>query len=259
MVFKGLQRCTLSCLEGSGIITKFLPLKDVKSRFEGKTIDDLEPEDQRRFEDAVIHAMIIQQTAPNDSNSSVFQIFDRLNSNGTPLQPQEMRAAVYHGEFQKLLGSLNENPAWREFFGAPHRRAKDQELILRFFALLRERNSYEKPMKKFLNEYMRKHRDMSGASANEHAYIFKTTIERVVGALGERAFRPKNALNVAVYDAVMVAVAECPNVNDSQLSRAYSKMLADPTFIKMTSDSTSDVANVIGRINIALEILDASA
>ena len=262
LIVDGLQRLTTLHSFMTGRFrhnNKVFSLKDVKSRFEGKTIDDLEPEDHRRFEDAVIHAMIIQQTAPNDNNSSVFQIFDRLNSNGTPLQPQEMRAAVYHGEFQKLLGILNENAAWRDFFGAPHRRAKDQELILRFFALLNERKTYEKPMKKFLNDYMRDHRDISASAASSHTGVFSSTIQRVVKSLGVRAFRPKNALNVAVFDAVMVAVAERPHVTTPEISRAYEKLLKDADFIRMTSDSTSDVGNVIGRIDKALEFLDAPA
>jgi hypothetical protein len=99
-------------------------LKDVKSCFEGKTIDDLEEEDHRRFEDAIIHAMVIQQMAPDNDNSSAFHIFDRLNSNGTPLQPQEIRAAIYHGPFQTLLGTLNQHKTWRDVFAPPTKEQK---------------------------------------------------------------------------------------------------------------------------------------
>ena len=90
------------------------------------------------------------------------------------------------------------------------------------------------------------------------AEVFTSTIERIVASLGVKAFRPKNALNVAVFDAVMVAVAELPHLTNSQISKTYKKLLKDPDFIKMTSDSTSDVGNVIGRIDKAMEILDAS-
>lgn len=104
-------------------------LKKVNSRFEGRSIDDLEDADRCRLEDAMYH------------------IFDRLNSNGTPLQPQEIRAAIYYGPFQELLGKLNTNEKWREIFGPIHKRSKDQELILRFLALSKNRNGYEMPMK----------------------------------------------------------------------------------------------------------------
>ena len=52
-------------------------LKDVKSRYQNRSLTELQEEDHRRLEDAVIHAMIIQQTAPSNDNSSVYYTFDR--------------------------------------------------------------------------------------------------------------------------------------------------------------------------------------
>lgn len=262
LIVDGLQRLTTLHAFMKGRlphVDRIFRLKDVKERFEGKSIDELEPEDQRRFEDAVIHAMIIQQTSPGGDNSSVFHIFERLNSNGTPLQPQEMRAAIYHGEFQHMLGILNENQKWREFFGDPHKRSKDQELILRFLALFFWRHNYDKPMKKFLNDYMGVHRHIDGAAAYEHQRIFANTIERVVEALGPKAFRPQRALNVAVYDAMMVAIASRPNASGEAISKAYERLLKDDNFVEMTSEATSNVPNVTGRIDRAIEFLDAAS
>ncbi len=234
-------------------------LKDVKSRFEGRTIDDLEEEDHRRFEDAVIHAMIIQQTAPDDNNSSVFHIFDRLNSNGTPLQPQEIRAAIYNGPFQSLLGKLNEESDWRKIFGPTHRRAKDQELILRFLALANSRNTYEKPMKAFLNDYMQAHRFLSEEISDTLARQFVDTIGRAHEALGSRAFRPQRAMNVAVYDAIMVAILESPEVSPEGVRSAYEMLISDESFMRMSSDATSDESNVHGRITMAIRQINAAA
>ena len=234
-------------------------LKDVKSRFESRTIDDLEEEDHRRFEDAVIHAMIIQQMAPDDDNSSVFHIFDRLNSNGTPLQPQEIRAAIYSGPFQAVLGTLNEEPHWREIFGPRHRRAKDQELILRFLALANNRHQYEKPMKTFLNDYMKANRYLAIDVANELKKQFGETVSRAHAALGGRTFRPQRAMNVAVYDAIMIAILECPSAVPNGIQSAYEYLISDGSFMRMSSDATSDESNVHGRIEMAIEKLNASA
>lgn len=234
-------------------------LRDVKSRFEGRTIDELEEEDQRRLEDAVIHAMIIQQMIPDDNNSSVYHIFDRLNSNGTPLQPQEIRAAIFHGPFQALLGRLNEEEHWREVFGPVHKRAKDQELILRFLALANSRIEYEKPMKTFLNNYMGANRYLDEEAAEELAGQFVDTISRAYAALGGRAFRPQRAMNVAVYDAVMVAIAECPSTGSEGVREAYEGLIENELFMQMSSDATSDEANVHGRIDMAIEEINAAA
>ncbi len=261
LIVDGLQRLTTLHAFYKGRFQhndRVFRLKDVKSRFEGRTFDDLEEEDHRRFEDAVIHAMVIQQMSPDDNNSSVYHIFDRLNSNGTPLQPQEIRAAIYHGPFQALLGKLNEEKQWREIFGPVHRRAKDQELILRFLALASNRKNYEKPIKVFLNNFMEANRHLDDKVAKEFTQRFVGTIDRAHAALGSRAFRPQRAMNVAVYDAVMVAILECPNAKLESIKTAYEILIADDGFIRMSSDATSDESNVHGRIDLAIAEINAA-
>lgn len=262
LIVDGLQRLTTLHAFHKGRFPhndRVFRLKDVKSRFEGRTIDDLEEEDHRRFEDAVIHAMVIQQMSPNDDNSSVFHIFDRLNSNGTPLQPQEIRAAIYHGPFQRLLGELNENGFWREIFGSIHRRSKDQELILRFLALTNSRDTYEKPMKSFLNGFMSANRYLGDSVAADLSRQFLDTIDRAYVALGNRAFRPQRAMNVAVYDAMMVSIMECPGAGPKAIKTAYENLILDDGFMKMSSDATSDESNVHGRIDMAVAEINAAS
>lgn len=121
LIVDGLQRLSTIHAFYKGALPKsdrIFRLKGVKRQFEGKSFDQLGPEDTRRFEDAIIHAMVIQQNAPSEDRSSVFHIFERLNTNGTPLQPQEMRAAIFHGPFQDMLAMANEQPQWRAIFGS---------------------------------------------------------------------------------------------------------------------------------------------
>lgn len=262
LIVDGLQRLTTLHAFHKGRFPhndRVFKLKDVKSRFEGRTIDDLEDEDHRRFEDTVIHAMIIQQMAPQADNSSVFHIFDRLNSNGTPLQPQEIRAAIYHGPFQKLLGKLNQNSDWREIFGPMHKRSKDQELILRFLALSNNRVAYEKPMKAFLNNFMGDNRHAEDGRLSTFATSFETTIARAKAALGSRAFRPQRSMNVAVFDAIMVAINECQGANKEAISDAYSGLVQNEDFMNLSSEATSNDSNVHGRINMAIEAINAAS
>src|SRR5439155_13174777 len=103
---------------------------------------------------------------PNDY-SSVYSIFERLNTGGTPLQPQEIRVALFRGPFINLLRELNGFPAWRAVYGPRSARLKDQELLLRFFAFLYTRQSYERPVKGFLNAYLESNRDLKLHSADE--------------------------------------------------------------------------------------------
>lgn len=261
LIVDGLQRLTTLHSFKKGRFPhndRVFRLRDVKSRYEGKTLEELAEEDQRRFEDAIIHAMVIQQMSPDGENNSVFHIFDRLNSNGTPLQPQEMRAAVYHGSFQEMLGRLNEDPNWRSIFGPIHRRAKDQELILRFFALRNDRENYQRPMKGFLNKYMSKIRYVQGNDADYLQNCFTETINRVHSALGKSAFRPARSMNVAFFDALMVAISEAPDATNSEIVATHSNLIENEEFLTLTSEATSNESNVLGRIHLAKEVLNAA-
>jgi uncharacterized protein with ParB-like and HNH nuclease domain len=261
LIVDGLQRLTTLHAYYKGRFEhndRVFRLRDVHAEYDGKTLDELDEVARRRFEDSVIHAMVIQQLAPEDDNSSAFHIFDRLNSNGTPLQPQEIRAAIYHGPFQDLLGELNSYENWRLIFGPPHKRSKDQELILRFFALLFDRDNYEKPMKTFLNKYMKANKDASAAELKDHKDTFEVTIDRVFAAFGKGAFRPRRTINVAVFDSIMVAIAECPDASTEQIQSAYQSLLDDDEYVLWTSKATSDEKIVDSRIERAIDVLNAS-
>jgi Protein of unknown function DUF262 len=215
LIVDGLQR--LSTLHGFAQnrfpnTTRSFRLSGVQHRFENKTITELDLPDHRRFYDAVIHSIIIQQLAPDNDRTSVFHIFERLNSYGTPLHPQEMRAAIFHGAFQGLLLELNQTPSWRLVFGPEHRRSKDQELILRFLALNELWIEYEKPMAKFLNHFMARYRQVDTRIYRKFAIQWTSVIDRIFDALGPRAFKPRGALNVALFDAITVAVASVPKL-----------------------------------------------
>ena len=57
----------------------------------------------------VLRAINIRQISPSDRNTSVYHIFERLNTGGTPLKPQEIRNCVFAGEFVVILKELNKD------------------------------------------------------------------------------------------------------------------------------------------------------
>jgi len=89
----------------------------------------------------------MKQLAPID-DTSIVEVFSRLNTGGVALQGQEVRNCVYAGEFNKLLKQLNKNEDWRFIVGktAEDNRMRDIELILRFLALYSNASQYAKPM-----------------------------------------------------------------------------------------------------------------
>lgn len=230
-------------------------LSDVPSDFKGATYAKLADEDRRNLDDSILHAIIVKQDEPSEDDSSVYHIFERLNTGGTLLQPQEIRQSIYHGPFNELLKELNENPAWRNVYGPDSPRMRDRELILRFFALYFDFEHYERPMKGFLNRYMGRNRRLAVQSRDVLAPAFEGTIEAVLTALGPRAFRPRGPLNVAVYDAVMVGIArrleKGPISDPPGAKAAYDTLVLTPEFISATETGTSQEDNVRQRLDLA--------
>jgi len=234
---------------------KTSPYQQVHPRFQRRTYRILEEDDRRRLDNSIIHATIVQQERPPGDDSSIFYLFERINTEGTPLQPQEIRSAIYEGPLIELLATLNQLPEWRTIYGPESARMKDRELILRFFALHYALDDYARPMKEFLNRYCSRNREFAQQSGEELADLFNDTIGTVAATIGDRAFRPGNALNAAVFDAVMVATAR--RVHDRAIKdtegyrRAYVSLLANQEFIDAYTRATADVDSVRRRLELA--------
>lgn len=230
-------------------------LTGLKSRFDGYACEDLPPQDRRRLNDSIIHASIIQQEAPDDDGTSQFALFERLNTTSTPLSPQEIRAAIYGGQFNKLLVELNKDEAWRTLFGRKSTRKRDEELILRFIALYFSFDEYRPPMKSFLNQFMNDNRDMEKTDKPTVCKVFQDTASVVLEKLGARAFKPRGALNAAVQDSLMIGIArrlEEGRIN-SEIGDEYSCLVENEEFRELIYSQTSHLDNVRRRIQMATE------
>ena len=182
-------------------------LRGVGEDFTGKTICSLEPWERRELDQFIIHATIFEQDEPTDDRSSVYSVFERLNTGGTPLQAQEIRSSIYEGTLNELLHDLAEDPHWRNLYGPSSPRRRDEELVLRFLALLHALEKYRSPMKRFLNNFMEENRDPLPDALVGYRSVFERTVETVDRMLGANALRPDRPVNAAIADAVLVGTA----------------------------------------------------
>ena len=185
-------------------------LQNVQQQFEGRTYETLDEDDRIALNDSIIHATIVKQDSPDGEQNSVYHIFERLNTSGRKLSRQQIRVAIYHGDFIDLIHELNDNESWRAIFGRKSRTLKDEEMILRFLALFFDRKNYKRPMERFLNDFTSKVKAGKGGdpSIEQCRALFEKTILVAHSAFDDRAFRIEKALNVAVFDSVMVGIAE---------------------------------------------------
>lgn len=192
-------------------------------------------------------------------NSSVYQIFERLNSGGRKLEQQEIRACIYHGEFNDLLSELNKKEEWRTLFGrkGAHIHLKDTEMILRFFALFFQHSSYEKPMKKFLNGFMSSNKHLDKYSKDLLVSLFYKTIDAIYINLNKKVFVLSSRVNVALFDAIMVGIAtrleKGAILNGKLLQEKYDALLINPNFSNSCKGGTTDEKAVENRINLAID------
>jgi uncharacterized protein with ParB-like and HNH nuclease domain len=256
LIIDGQQRLKTLQYFYEGIIRgKEFKLNGVQNNYEGKTIKTLNVEDVRRLSDSIIHATIIKQDKPSEDNSSIFYIFERLNSSGIQLQPQEIRACIFHGPFRNLLVQLKDNADWKNLYGPTSARLKDEELILRFFAFYFEGNNYKRPIKEFLNSYMGENRLLKKQNKNLLKGIFISTTRIINQNIGKDAFRPERSLNAAVCEAMMVGVAkrlERGGIKDTEtFKERYFNVIKDIDFLTACKTGTSDETKIALRLTKA--------
>lgn len=227
-------------------------LKDVKDKWKNKTYLDLDASDRKSFDDSILRATIIKQISPQD-NTSIYHIFERLNTGGTSLQSQEIRNCVYHGKFNNLLHELNELPKWRRLYGKEesHIRMKDQELILRFLALHYNSEIYKKPMNEFLSKFMNDNKNSSDEKLEEYRKLFEKTISFVHDKIGWEAFRPNVVINVSAFDTIMFVVSKYLDKLRPDLKEQLRNLFSDEEFKYLISVRTTDEENVKKRLELA--------
>jgi len=227
-------------------------LRGVDARWEGKSYEELSEPDRLRLDDSVLRSTVIQQLHPGD-HSSIYLIFERLNTGGTQLNPMEIRKCLYSGPAYALLEELNGDANWRAIIGRPvDPRLKDVGLVLRVLAMARGWQDYEKPMKKFLTDYVENLVDPGGAEqrASDRDF-FKRAAQRVRENLPERPFQIRTRVNLAAVDSVMATVGKVPDARLAGLAERYEALKADADYERAVTYNTSDVEAVKTRFEKA--------
>ena len=232
-------------------------LTGLETRFNGLTYETLDIADRRRLDNSLIRATVIRQDKPDDEATSQYFVFERLNTGGVALSPQEIRAAIYGGQFNELLHELNCNSHWRQLYGKKleDRRKRDEELILRFLALYFDGQDYRSPMKGFLNKFMKRNRNLEKYSRTKIVTLFEKTVSIILEKLGQDAFKPTKSLNAAFLDSLMIGMAHRleSGAIESDIRDVYFALRDDREYFELISDTTSRPDRVRRRIELASE------
>lgn len=220
---------------------------EVYPELNGATFEDLSDTQQETIKDFALNVHTISKQSQPDF---VFEVFERLNMGATQLNEQELRNCIYQGPYTDLLAQLAGNPHLLRIYkqAGPHLRMRDRELVLRFFAMLREGPAgFKSPAKSWLNAEIRMHRELSPQEAASMTLTFERAIALAWGVFGEHAFRPvkeaptgedvfeQGEVNVALWDTVMYTFGIA---SDADAANVLAKRDAVRTsFIALASDA----------------------
>lgn len=251
------------------------PLSELKilKKLSGKKFSELDPVYQSKIED---YQLIIQVIKPTTPDSIKFNIFDRVNRGGTPLNNQEMRNALYQGHSTDLLKTLSKS---KEFKMATNNaikenRMKDKYLILRAIAFYLWMNNmivdrrgnlikYNGDIDDFLGKTMEylNFVDLNILKSIEHDFIL--SMMKIYEILGDNAFRLQNEnkkrlpINMNVFEVVtyiMMQISKDNKINNlaesSFIRNKYFKLIKNEEFLENIRNHRDSVKKVNDRFNI---------
>ncbi|MCL1123324.1 DUF262 domain-containing protein [Shewanella surugensis] len=255
-----------------GRVFKLFNSDKLNKRWRGKSFGELSSAEQRKIRSTTIHAIIFDQKKSEASDTSLYQIFERINTGGRALGAQEIRNCVYQGNLNSLLIEMNKDESWRHFVGKDvDSRMRDIEFILRFLALNTEKIKNvpkgNNSLKKLLNEYMGCKTNNTDDAINIQRAAFTSTIEFIKDNIGNSAFynivegepgKIRKRFYPTIFDALMVATAIAleklgAGIPTDNLEAKRLDVLQNESFRKYISEGTMQTESIHGRVSLLLE------
>lgn len=209
-----------------------------------------------------IRSVVIKQNEPKD-DSSIYEIFNRLNTGGQNLSQQEIRMSLYYSDFYKKLFELNGNNIWRQLLCQSEQdiNFKDIEILLRSFAMLFNYSIYSAPMGKFLNTFS-KQADTFSADAIEYLERLFESFLNACSSLEKGIFcSNNNKFSISLFESVFVATCKeffenKQLIADQKISNdSIIELKRNDDFSAASQGSVASKQNLTTRIQKAFEII----
>jgi hypothetical protein len=216
--------------------------------FVGLTLDQLPPKLQLHFSTRPIKVITL-----NDKSDPIvrYDLFERLNTGGVPLSPQEIRDCIFRGTFADKLELWSKNKHFRKAVKLTPGQQNDataEECVLRFFAFRERYRDFDHNVTEFLNDYMASAAkdfdyaagdDLFAKTFKEIARVFPTGIRRPEG-------RKTTPLNL--YEGIVVGASLALDSVSKLNTTGIDKWLASVELRDYTTGATNDRTAVLGRV-----------
>jgi hypothetical protein len=244
----------------------------VFSDINNKTFEDLPPRLQSVIKTRpTLRAIIILRQSDEDVK---FEVFQRLNTGGVTLNPQEIRNSTYPGPLNDLILELSENRQFHRILGIKNKNRsliyqemRDAEFVLRFFTFRDIWQDFKGSMKRLMDKFMSEKQHISANDVEELRHDFLKTIEAVENSFGEYCFRRwlpdknqwRGQVLASLYDAQMFG---CRGINaqsaaekQSPIISALKDLFTDTAFRGSINAATNNIGNFRTRVTKTKEMI----
>jgi len=242
----------------------------------GRTLDELPLSLKLRVKRSPIRMVVIKRQSRGFLR---YEMFKRLNTGGSNLEPQEIRncSARMVGkkgiEFYSFLVKLAKYPPFSEcvsYLPAPDIEKKgDEELVLRFLALKNDEGSFRGSVRDWLDAYMESvllsHKSFP---FDKERQVFQRVFSVAREKLGDTAFlryrndMPIGSLAPAYYEAITMGSLNTIDDSERKTAQALRKAVTDAiqtdAFREVTGPGANSKEKLRKRIEILTEALRAA-
>lgn len=239
-----------------------------RKELSGKTYEEIEQAPNLEdaldaFQSHTVRTIVIKNWV---SDSLLYLLFLRLNQNSVSLSPQELRRALYPGEFMNWLDDKTATSSGMAaiFATIPDFRMRDMEVATRHLAFTRRLESYAGNMKQFLDSATEAFRDnfANDRTQLEQAWLdYEAAIATTVSVFGKNAFQARvrgvyqSSKNRAVMDVMtyffaIPAVRQAANGHEAEIKQAYEHLCnTSREFLESIQTSTKTTKATRQRFN----------
>jgi len=146
-----------------------------------------------------------------------FELFNRLNTGGSPLTAQEVRNCIYRdisSDFNDFLKRISSNRNFLELLGLENEKLEQlyhEELALRFISLYKNRNKINTSISQHMTLFMKQALDNKNFDYQQYENIFSTLFKLLNQTpLTKSIFRQKESgqFTTSLYDVITIGVSE---------------------------------------------------
>lgn len=205
----------------------------------------------------------------NSSYDMRFELFNRLNTGGTPLTAQEIRNSIYRdistkfNDFLKRIANFQSFLSLIDLTDEQYEQLYHEELALRFISLYKNSANVKTSISQHMTNFMREALENESFDYNSYEEIFNNVFT-LLNPLGRSIFRQRDgSFATSLYDVITIGISENYSLYTSLsgpiiLDKINKQVRTDEILIKFSrKGGNNQKLRIINRLREAKRIFGA--